>query len=63
MESRRSATIKYFFVVVFVIGPFGMGLYSNFASQKPLDVSQAMISVIGLIAGVYAIVVVKRRNR
>ncbi|WP_392460804.1 hypothetical protein [Pseudomonas sp. zjy_13] len=62
MESRRSAFIKCFFVVVFVIGPFGMGLYSNLASQKPLDVSQAIISVIGLMAGVYAIIVVQRRN-
>ncbi len=61
MEPRKSALFKYLFLTVFVIGPFGMGLYSNLASQKPLDVSQAIISLIGLIAGVYAIVVIRRR--
>lgn len=54
--------IKKAIVYVFVLLPFGIGLLSNVTSDKPLDVPDFVISVLGLCAGRWALYLLRRQS-
>ncbi|CAD0264201.1 conserved membrane hypothetical protein [Pseudomonas veronii] len=54
--------IKKAFVYLIILLPFGIGLLTNVASDKPLDVPDLVISVLGLCVGRWFLFLLRRQS-